>query len=269
VGNLCQPDSLPAILEGTEVVVDCATARPSGSLSVKQVDWDGKVALVNAARAAEVKQFIFISVLLAADFPAVPLMNYKHHVELYLKQANVPYTIFQPCGFMQGLIGQYAIPILEEQVVWTTHPPTPIAYLDTIDAARFIAQAVGRETAIQQEFPLTGAEAWAPIDVIRLCEKLSNRSAKISTMPIGLLRAARHITRFFQWSWNIADRLAFAEVLASGRPMVADMTDTYTVLDIDPDSLTSLEGYLLEYFERILKKLREQDYKKPKVSSPF
>jgi hypothetical protein len=51
--------------------------------------------------------------------------------------------------------------------------------------------------------------------------------------------------------------------------MVADMTDTYTVLDIDPDSLTSLEGYLLEYFERILKKLREQDYKKPKVSSPF
>ncbi len=269
IGNLCDPDSLTAAVAGAEAVIDCATLRPTDGLSLKQVDWDGKVALINAARAAKVKQFVFFSVLGAADFPDVPLMNYKHHIELYLQQSQLPYTILQPCGFMQGLIGQYAIPILEEQVVWTTQPPTPIAYMDTIDVARLTAKTLGRENAINQTLPLTGTYAWSPLEVIRLCEKLSNRKAKVSTMPVGLLRGVRKVTRFFQWTLNISDRLAFAEVLASGKPLAADMTPVFECLEFDPQSLTSLESYLMDYFERMLKKIRDRDIKKPKVSSPF
>ena len=269
VGNLVRPETLPFSLEGIDVVVDCATVRPSSNLSLKQVDWDGKVALINAARAAEVKQYIFFSILRAEEFPNVPLMSCKYHVEQYLKRSQLPYTIFQPCGFMQGLIGQYAIPILEEQVVWTTDPPTPISYIDTIDAAKIAVQAIGSEAAIRKSFPLSGTKAWAPRDVIALCERLSSKRAKVSTMPLGLLRGARKTLNFFQWTWNIADRLAFSEVLSSGKPMQADMQEVYEALDIDPKELTTLEGYLLEYFERITKKLRESNYKDPRKLTRF
>ncbi|MEM9569265.1 MAG: NAD(P)H-binding protein [Cyanobacteria bacterium P01_E01_bin.34] len=269
VGNLVRPETLPFALEGIDVVVDCATVRPSSSLSLKEVDWDGKVALINAARAAEVKQFMFFSIYRSEEFPDVPLMSCKHHVEEYLKRSLVPYTIFRPCGFMQGLIGQYAIPILEDQVVWTTDPPTPISYIDTIDAAQIAVKAIGHEGAIHKVLPLSGSRAWEPREVISLCERMSSNRAKVSTMPLGLLRGARNILNFFQWTWNIADRLAFSEVLASGKPMHADMDEVYSLLEVDSKELTTLEGYLLEYFERIMKKLRESNYKDPRKMTRF
>ncbi|MEO0853495.1 MAG: NAD(P)H-binding protein, partial [Cyanobacteria bacterium J06648_11] len=61
VGNLCKPETLPPALEGIDAVIDCATVRPNSSYSVKQVDWDGKIALINAARSAKVQQFVFFS----------------------------------------------------------------------------------------------------------------------------------------------------------------------------------------------------------------
>lgn len=270
VGNLCRPSTLPAALEGIDTLIDCATVRATDNLSAKQVDWDGKVNLINAARAAEIKHYIFFSIMGAQnEYPNVPLMHFKHHTERYLIQSQLPYTIFRPAGFMQGLIGQYALPILEEQLVWITNPSIPTAYMDTQDIARFVAKAIGSEAAHHQIFPLAGSKAWSSRQVIQLCEQLSNRKAKVSTMPIGFLRGARRVAQFFQWSWNIADRLAFAEVLAAEEPMDADMTTVYEVLDMDPKSSTTLEDYLAEYFQKMLRRIREQNIKKPKVRSPF
>ncbi|MEN9266727.1 MAG: NmrA family NAD(P)-binding protein, partial [Thermostichales cyanobacterium BF4_bins_65] len=258
LGSLTQPETLPPAVEGMEAVVDCATLRPTDSLRVKHVDWDGKVALINAARAAQVQQFIFFSLMGAErEWPNVPLMQYKHHIEQYLIQSPMPYTIFRPCGFMQGVIGQYALPILEEQFVWVTPQSLPTAYIDTMDVARFVSQALGHAGALRRVFPLAGPQEWTPQQVIRLCEQLSGQEAKVQTMPLGVLRFARRVTNFFEWSWNIADRLAFVEVLAAQVPMTADMSPVYEVFDLDPKSLTTLEAYLMEYFQKMMKRLRD------------
>ncbi len=74
----------------------------------------------------------------------------------------------------------------------------------------------------------------------------------------------RNVTRFFKWGQNAADRFAFAEVLASGKPLDASMEETYRTFGIDPAETTTLESYLKEYFDRITKKLKEIDYEKNK-----
>jgi uncharacterized protein YbjT (DUF2867 family) len=264
-GDLCEPDSLKPALEGMDAVVDAATTRATDSLSIRQVDWQGKVNLIQAATAAEVDRFIFFSILDAENYPHVPLMEIKHCTELFLAESGLNYTILRPCGFLQGLIGQYAIPILEGQAVWVMGDTSPMAYMDTQDIARFAVRALVVPETEHRTFPVVGGRAWGAYEIIRLCERLSGREAKVARMPIGLLRFVRQATRSFQWTWNIADRLAFAEVVATGKPLIAPMDEVYQTFGLDPHETTTLEAYMQDYFSRILKKLKELDYKQEKA----
>lgn len=274
-GDLTNPETLPPALEGITAVIDTATSRPTDSLSIKQVDWDGKVSLIQAAVAAGVERFIFFSILDAENFPKVPLMEIKRCTELFLAESGLKYTILRPCGFMQGLVGQYAIPVLEGQSVWITGESSPVAYMDTQDIAKFAVRALEVPEAVNQTFPVVGTRAWGAYEIIRLCERLSGKDAKIARLPLALLRGIGGFLRFFQWGWNVADRLAFAEVIASGKPLDAPMDEVYKVFGLDSKETTTLEAYLQEYFSRIMKKLKEIEFEtqkakqKAKKKTPF
>jgi uncharacterized protein YbjT (DUF2867 family) len=265
IGDLCKPKTLATALEGVTEIIDAATARATDSLSVQQVDWTGKVNLIQAAVTAKVQRFVFFSVLDAEKFRSVPLMDIKYCTELFLAESGLNYTILRPCGFLQGLIGQYAIPILEGQAVWMAGEVAPTAFMDTQDVAKLAVAALNAEGAINRALPVVGNRAWSGNEIISLCERLSNKEAKVTRVPLGLLSLTRQIARFFEWSWNSADRLAFAEILATGKPLNADMTETYQILGLNPEENTTLESYLQEYFSRIGKKLRELEFEKEKL----
>ena len=265
-GNLCDPETLPAAFDGVTAVIDAATARATDSLSIKEVDWEGKLALMEAAKSAGVQRYIFFSILDAEKYPDVPLMEIKRCNEAALAESGLNYTILRLAGFMQGLIGQYAIPILDNQAVWMTGEVVPIAYMNTQDIAKFAIRALSVPETENKTFPVVGTRAWSGDEIVALCNRLAGKEAKIIRSPLSLLRTVRKIARFFQWSWNVADRLAFVEVLASGKPLTASMDEVYPVFGLDPKETTTLEGYLQEYFSRIMKKLKELDYEKEKNS---
>ncbi len=274
-GDLCQPETLARTLEGVDAVIDTATARPTDSLSIKEVDWDGKVAFIQAVQAAGVKRYVFFSILNAENYPDVPLMNIKYCTEQFLAETNLDYTILRPCGFMQGLIPQYAIPILDNQAVWVAGESTPIAYMDTLDIAKFAVRAVEVPETAKKTFPLAGSRAWTAEEIINLCENLSGKSAKVSRLPTGLLKFLARAMRFFEWTRNASDRLIFANVLVGGKSFDADMSEVYDIFGLNPNEMTTVETYLQEYFSRIMKKLKEINYekertkKKKKKKTPF
>ena len=53
--------------------------------------------------------------------------------------------------------------------------------------------------------------------------------------------------------------MAFSEVTSSGIALDSDMSTTYEVLDFKKEDLTSLESYIKEYYEQILKRLKEME----------
>ncbi len=262
--NLCGPKSLPPCFEDVTAVIDAATSRPQDS--AYDVDWYGKVNLIKAALDANVEKYVFISILNCEKYPHVPLMDVKHCTEKFLEESGLNYTILRPCGFLQGLIGQYAVPLLEKQAIWVMGEAAPIAYMNTQDIARFAVRALTIPETNKRSFPLAGTRAWGGYELVRLCERLSGEDAKVSTMSLGLLRGVRKFANFFQWGWQFADRLAFAEVSAGSTPLDAEMDEVYSVFGLEKSEITTVEEYLGEYFNRILKKLKELDFESGRES---
>lgn len=46
-----------------------------------------------------------------------------------------------------------------------------------------------------------------------MCERFAGQEANITTVPVSVLRVTRQLTRLFEWTNDVADRLAFSEVI--------------------------------------------------------
>ena len=258
-GNLLISEDIDYALQDIDVVIDSATGRPEDSKSIYETDWDGKLNLFNACESKKIKRVIFLSILLTEKFRNVPLMDVKYCTEKLLEKSNFDYTIFKCAAFMQGVISQFAIPVLDSQAVWMSGTPTKIAYMNTQDMANIIVSSINNPRSYKLSLPLVGPKAWDSDEVISLCEKFSNKKAKIFRVSPFLIKVTQSVVSFFQDALNVSERLAFAEVTSTGIPLDCDMSSTYDVLDIKKEDITSLENYIKEYYQQILKRLKEME----------
>jgi len=259
-GDLILPETLPSCLKGITAVIDASTSRPSDLSTMKKVDWDGKLALIEASKIANVQHFIFCSVLNLEQFPNIPLLAMKQSTEIKLIESEIPYTIFRLTGFYQGLIEQYAIPILENLPIWITNEKTCVSYMDTQDIAKFCLQSLQLPKARNQIFFLGGPKGWLSSEIIKLCEQLAGQSAKVKTISVSILKVSSQILGFFEWGQNISDRLAFAEILNVENNFSKSTFDLYKTFKIDPSEIIQLDDYFLEYFIRLLKRLKDINF---------
>nr|YP_010207857.1 hypothetical protein Ycf39 [Pseudo-nitzschia micropora]UBA14870.1 hypothetical protein Ycf39 [Pseudo-nitzschia micropora] len=259
-GDLTKPETLPPCFKGITAVIDASTSRPDEFESLKNVDWDGKIALIEAAKAANIQRFIFFSAQNVEQFDNIPLMKLKYGIEKKLAESNVPYTIFRLTGFYQGLIEQYAIPILENLPIWVTNENTSIAYMDTQDIAKFTMRALQIPQTINQTFFLSGLKSWVSSEIITLCEQLAGQTAKVQRVPLIVLKLISNFFGFFEWGQNISDRLAFVEILNSENNFSKSTFDLYKMFKVDSEEIVQLDDYFLEYFIRLLKRLRDINF---------
>ena len=259
-GDLSRPETIPPCLKGITAIIDASTSRPDEPESLKKVDWYGKLALIKAAEVAHIQRFIFFSAQNVDRFQNIPLMKLKYGIELKLQKSTIPYTIFRLTGFYQGLIEEYAIPILENLPIWITNESIQISYMDTQDIAKFCLRSLQIPQTRDQRYFLSGLKGWVSSEIIALCEQLAGQTAKVQRIPLLLLQFVSGSFGLFEWGQNISARLAFVEILNTETNFSKSTFDLYKLFKINAEEVIQLEDYFLEYFVRLLKRLRDINF---------
>lgn len=259
-GDLVLPETIPLALIGITAVIDCSTGRPEDSYSIESIDLKSKYILLEAAIKAKIKRFIFFSMMGSSLYMDVKLVKLKVMLESRIKESGLGFTIFCIPGFFQGLIPQYALPILDQKAIWITSETSSISYISTQDIANIVVRSLSISQFNQKYLPIAGNKSWKSRDIINLCQRISGRRAKQSQVPVLLLNLLQTFVQMFQWTSNIAERLAFTQILSRGYNAHTDMKEILYILKLNRDDIEPLEFYFQEYFERIMKKIRELNY---------
>src|SRR2546422_127605 len=101
-GDLKDRASLDAACRGVATVITTASttfSRQAGD-SIQTVDLEGQVRLVDAAKAAGVSRFVYVSYSHQINVDC-PLTTAKRSVEAHLQQSGMTFTILAPSVFME------------------------------------------------------------------------------------------------------------------------------------------------------------------------
>jgi len=184
-GDLKDRASLDAACQGVRVVISSATttvSRQPGD-TIEAVDLAEQIQLVDAAQAAGVAQFIYISFSGNIDLD-FPLRNAKRSVEQHLKQSGLTYTILRPSYFMEAWLSPVVgFDFPNAQATIYGQGRNKLSWISLADVARFAVACRDHPAARNATFELGGPEALSPLEVVRIFEAVGGRPFEVQHIP--------------------------------------------------------------------------------------
>jgi NADH dehydrogenase len=187
-GDLKERSSLTAACEGVDIVISTASGgQRGGENTVETVDWEGHRHLIDAAKTAGVKQFIFVSVAFADPQSPVPIFQAKGRTEDYLRESGLPYTIIASNMFMEVLFAMVVgVPVMMgEPVTIVGEGRRKHSSISAGDVAAFILAAIGHPAAINQKLIIGGPEPVSFRDAVAIYERVLGHPIPVRSVAPG------------------------------------------------------------------------------------
>ncbi|MGA9532365.1 MAG: complex I NDUFA9 subunit family protein [Anaerolineales bacterium] len=193
-GNVTEPASLTAALEGVDQIVHTAAiAIEKGEASYEKVNYQGTVNVVDGAQQAGIRRFINISQM-GAD-PNLPyrFLASKGRAQAYVANSELDWTAFRP-SVIFGPEDEFAnifarlVPLspVIYPIVGTEDSRFQPVWVD--DVASAVAQAVGDEGTIRNEYELGGPEVLTLEEIERRTLRAIDAQRIMIRFPMPLLR---------------------------------------------------------------------------------
>ena len=187
-GDLKDRASLDAACAGVTTVITTAnSAQRGGQDNATTVDLEGNLSLIEAAKKAGVRQFIFVSASTADASSSVPIFAAKARAEEVLRESGISWTILAPHIFMDVwfpmIIGSAlgagrAVPLV-------AGGRRRHSFIAVQDVAAFAVAAVGNPSARNRRLVLGGPDALSWTDVVAKTGEILGRPLEVESIEPG------------------------------------------------------------------------------------
>ena len=235
-GDLKDPTTLQRACQGRTAVISTASAslsRQAGD-SIQSVDLDGQKRLIDAAKAAGVGKFVYISFSgnMSTDGPVTAA---KREIEEYLKSSGLDYTILR-CGFLMEVMvaPMVGFDYANAKAVVYGSGDNPLSLLSMDDVARMCALCLDRPEASNAVIEFGGPEPVTLHELVRTFEEVKGQPFEMQHVPEEALVGA----------WESADEPVSKSINAImvdfARGDVIPMDDTLAAF---PLNMTTVRQY--------------------------
>jgi uncharacterized protein YbjT (DUF2867 family) len=191
--DLKEPAALPAVCADVSAIVSTAEAvgrRPEDTLD--RVDRDGQSALVDAAAAAGVGHFVFVSHSTRVLGVDSAFERAKLAVEQRLRESGIVYTILRATFFTEFWLGPTGgFDYANRRATVYGEGTNPVSFISQHDVAEFAVRSLDTPAAKNAVLELGGPEPLSPLGAIGIFERLTGDAFERSFVPLPDLEAQK------------------------------------------------------------------------------
>lgn len=182
--DVTDKNALKGICNGADAVITTVgLTKTSATLTNYDIDHNGNLNLLNEAKAAGVKNFVYISVIKADKAPDVPMLHAKYLFEEELKKSGLTYVIHRPTGYFYDIVKVFRPMIENGKVTLLGKKPVHANVVDTPDFADFIVEHICDEN---KTYDVGGKETWSYEEIANMCFEAAGKTPVIKRAPAWL-----------------------------------------------------------------------------------
>ena len=182
--DVTDKNALKGICNGADAVITTVgLTKTSATLTNYDIDHNGNLNLLNEAKAAGVKNFVYISVIKADKAPDVPMLHAKYLFEEELKKSGLTYVIHRPTGYFYDIVKVFRPMIENGKVTLLGKKPVHANVVDTPDFADFIVEHICDEN---KTYDVGSKETWSYEEIANMCFEAAGKTPVIKRAPAWL-----------------------------------------------------------------------------------
>lgn len=191
--DVTKPETLKGLFDGADLVISTVgLTTTSAAYTNYEIDYQGNLNLLNEAKAAGVKRFVYLSVIKADKAPDVPMVHAKYLMEQELIKSGLSYLILRPTGYFYDIIKVFR-PMIEKGAVTLLGDGAFRAnVISTEDLAKFTVEHMMDEN---KTYDIGGKETYSYEEIAKMCFKAAGKEPVIKRAPVWLFDVLAFVNR--------------------------------------------------------------------------
>jgi len=182
--DVTDPKTLEGVCEGADAVITTVgLTKGSATVSNYDIDYQGNVNLLNEAKKAGVKNFVYISVIKADLAPKVPMVHAKYMFEEELKKSGLTYVIHRPTGYFYDIVKVFKPMIENGKVTLLGKKDVYANVISTEDFAEYIVKHMCDENVT---YDIGGKETYSYEEIAKMCFEAAGKEPVIKRAPSAI-----------------------------------------------------------------------------------